>query len=237
MELLWHIGKNPVVKLQAKKRLGLSLLKWPQMKNMKLPWVAAAILPLLLTSCSQQPAAPPEKKAEVKPEPVSGQSALFKMYQVARAWASDCQVLKLTSMRIADVPDQPGKAGVWEGTFVSPSRSEARTYNWSAVDSVESNLHKGVFQTNSQPFTGRGSSKPFLIAAVKTDTDAALETAKTKAVDYEKKNPGKPITFILEQTDKYPDPAWRVVWGESVGTSNFSIFIDAMTSGYLATMH
>ncbi|HKE25796.1 MAG TPA: hypothetical protein VKB88_25735 [Bryobacteraceae bacterium] len=204
---------------------------------MKLRWLAAAALPLLLTSCSQQPSAPPEKKVEAKPEPVTGQSALFKMYQVARAWAPDCQVLKLTSMRIADVPDQPGKAGVWEATFVSPSRSEARTYNWSAVDSVESNLHKGVFQTNAQPFSAHGSSKPFLIAAVKTDTDAALETAKAKAVEYEKKNPGKPILFLLEQTSKFPDPAWRVVWGESVGTSNFSVYVDAMTGGYLATMH
>jgi hypothetical protein len=207
------------------------------MKPMKLRWLATATLPLLLSSCSQQPSVPPEKKVEAKPEPVTGQSALFKMYQVARAWAPDCQVLKLSSMRIADVPDQPGKAGVWEGTFVSSSHSEARTYNWSAVESVESNLHKGVFQTNSQPYSARGSSKPFLIAAVKSDTDAALETAKAKALDYEKKNPGKPILFLLEQTNKFPDPAWRVVWGESVGTSNFSVYVDAMTGGYLATMH
>jgi hypothetical protein len=207
------------------------------MKATKVLWFAAAALAMVLTSCSEQPAAQPEKKAEAKPEPISGQSALFKMYQVARSWASDCQVLKLTSMHITDVPDQPGKAGVWEGTFVSPSRSEARTYNWSAVDSVESNLHKGVFQTGSQPFSGRGSSKPFLIAAVKTDTDAALETAKAKAVDYEKKNPGKPIIYVLEETERFPDPAWRVIWGESIGTSNFSIFVDAMTGGYLATMH
>jgi hypothetical protein len=207
------------------------------MKTTKVLWLTAALLPLLLTSCSEQPSAPPEKKAEAKPEPATGQSALFKMYQVARVWASDCQVLKLASLHITDVPDQPGKAGAWEGTFVSPSRSEARTYNWSAVDSVESNLHKGVFQTNAQAYSGGGSSKPFLIAAVKTDSDAALTTAKTKAVEYDKKHPGMPITFLLEETDKYPDPAWRVIWGESVGTSGFSIFVDAMTGTYLSTMH
>lgn len=207
------------------------------MKHMKLVGLTATALGLFLTSCSEQPSAPPEKKVEVKPEPVSGQSALFKMYQVARSWAPDCQVLKLTSLHITDVPDAPGKAGAWEGTFVSPSRAESRTYNWSAVDSVESNLHKGVFQTNAQPFSGHGSSTPFLIAAVKTDTDAALETAKAKATDYDKKHPGMPITFLLEQTSKFPDPAWRVVWGESVGTSGFSVFVDAMTGGYLTTMH
>lgn len=213
------------------------LLEYRQMKATKLLLVAAAGLAMVLTSCSEQPSTPPEKKAEEKPQPVTGQSALFKMYQVARSWASDCQVLKLTSMHITDVPDQPGKAGAWEGTFVSPSHSEARTYQWSAVDSVDSNLHKGVFQTGSQPYSGHGSSIPFLIGAVKVDTDAALETAKAKAVDYEKKNPGKPITFVLEATQKYANPAWRIIWGESVGTSNFSIFVDSTTGSYLSTMH
>ncbi len=221
----------------AARNLPRRLLEWPQMKQFKLLWLGAAALAFLLTSCSEQPSAPPEKKAEAKPEPVTGQSALFKMYQVARAWSSDCQVLKLTSMHISDVPDEPGKAGGWQGAFVSPSKGTARSYTWSAIDSVETNLHKGVFQTGEEPFSGKSSSKPFLIAAVKIDTPDALQTAKQKAVDYEKKNPGKPITFLLEQTDRYPDPAWRVVWGESVGTSAFSVFVDAMTGGYLATMH
>ena len=202
---------------------------------MKLVPVAAGAV-LLLAACSSQPPAAEEKKVEVKPEPVSGQTALFRMYQVARTWAPDCEVLKLDSLHIADVPDAPGKAGAWDGAFVSSSRGTARSYTWSAVDSVDSNLHKGVFQTGEQPYSGRGS-KPFLIAAVKTDTDAALQTAKTKAVDYEKKNPGMPITFLLEETDRFPDPAWRVIWGESVGTSAFSVYVDAMTGSYLSTMH
>ena len=29
---------------------------------------------------------------------------------------------------------------------------------------------------------------------------------------------------------------WRVVWGDSVGTSNFSVFVDATTGEYLETM-
>jgi hypothetical protein len=207
------------------------------MKPFPLSWLAAAALALSLTSCSEQPSAPPDKKAEAKPEPLSGQSALFKMYQVARAWSADCQVLKLASMHLTEVPDEPGKAGGWQGTLISPSKGTARSYTWSAIDSVESNLHKGVFQTGEQAYSATSSSKPFLIAAVKTDTTDALQTAKEKAVDYEKKNPGKPITFLLEQTNRFPGPAWRVVWGESVGTSAFSVFVDAMTGSYLSTMH
>ena len=78
------------------------------------------------------------------------------------------------------------------------------------------------------------------MVAVKVDTDAAyktaMETVASKAADYDKKNPGKPITIILEKTNKHDDPVWRNVWGESVGTSNFSVLIDASTGSYLETM-
>jgi len=40
----------------------------------------------------------------------------------------------------------------------------------------------------------------------------------------------------LERTNKHPDPAWRIIWGESVGTSNFSVLIDASTGEYLETL-
>ena len=78
------------------------------------------------------------------------------------------------------------------------------------------------------------------MAAVKVDTDTAYKTAmdttQSKAGDYDKKNPGKPITILLERTNKHPDPAWRIIWGESAGTSNFSVLIDASTGEYLETM-
>ena len=45
-----------------------------------------------------------------------------------------------------------------------------------------------------------------------------------------------PVTFLLEFTKRFPNPAWRVIWGESVGTSDFSIFVDATTGEYLETM-
>ena len=63
------------------------------------------------------------------------------------------------------------------------------------------------------------------------------ETPLSKAADYDKKNPGKPITIMIEKTNKHPDPAWRIVWGTSAGTSNFSVLIDASTGVYLETTH
>ena len=38
------------------------------------------------------------------------------------------------------------------------------------------------------------------------------------------------ISFLLEKVAKHPDPVWRVIWGPSVGASNFSIYVDANAS-------
>jgi hypothetical protein len=206
--------------------------------------VLATALFAILTACSETPVTnTAAKKEPEKPEPVTGQTALYRMYQSARSWANDAQVLKLTSLHIGEAPDAApatGAAPAWQATFTSQARSQARTYTYSIVE-APGNLHKGTFAGPEEGWSGpRGVNSPFLIAAVKVDTDAAYKTAmqtvQSKAADYDKKNPKKPITYILEKTSKHPDPAWRIVWGESVGTSNFSVLIDASTGQYLETM-
>ena len=158
------------------------------------------------------------------------------MYPQARLWATDAQPLRVRNLPVAGVKAENGKAGAWEATFVSQSKGKSKTFTYSVVE-AEGNLHKGVFAGLEESWSGpRGTSTPFLIAALKTDSDEVYETALKKAADYEKKNPDKPIAFLLEKTQQFPNPAWRVIWGESVGTSNFSIFVDASTGGYLQTM-
>lgn len=159
------------------------------------------------------------------------------MYQVARSWAPDAQLLKLDSTHLTDVPAEAGKSGSWEAVFTSETKSAARPYTYSAVEQLPE-LHKGVFAGPDQPYRGpSGPTTPFLMAALKVDTDAAYKTAQTKAVDYEKKNPKTPISFLLEKISKFPDPAWRVIWGESVSKSGLSVYVDATTGAYLETMH
>jgi hypothetical protein len=202
----------------------------------KFTFLYAGACLLLLTSCSTE--APQQtKKAEAKPaEPVSGLRALYQMYTAARGWSADIQPLRMNSILLGEVKAVPGRAAAWEVTFVSERLGKARNYTYSVIE-AQGNLHKGVFAGLDQSWSGSsGKAKPFLMAAAKIDTDAAYETAAKKAVDYEKKNPGKPISFILEKNGKFSDPSWRVVWGESVGTSNFSIFVDASTGQYLETM-
>jgi len=158
------------------------------------------------------------------------------MYQVARSWAADAQVLKMNSMLVAEVPDVPrGKAAAWEATFTSASKSQSRPYTFSIVE-AQPNLHKGVFAGPEEGWSGTGAT-PFLIMAVKVDTDKAYETALKQAGDYDKKNPRMPITLLLEKDPKFLNPVWRVVWGESVGTSAFSVFVDAFTGDFREKMH
>ena len=196
-------------------------------------------LVLLLGACSETPQATAKKEVEKPPEAVTGQTALFKMYQVARTWAPDIQVLKMNSQILNDVPNVPrGKAAAWEATFTSAEKSKMRSYTYSIVEALPT-LHKGVFAGLEEDWSGgaKGTNTPFIMAAVKVDSDAAYATALKEAGDYDKKNPGKPVIILLEKVAKYPNPVWRIVWGESVGTSNFSIYVDAMTGEFKERLH
>jgi hypothetical protein len=197
---------------------------------------------LLLSGCGSE--APREqteqkqpKKQEEKPaEPVTGRYALHQMFTNGRGWSADIEVMRVRNIPIEGVKTEPGKAGAWEATFISPSRGRARSYTFSVVEG-EGNLHKGVFAGHEESWSGpRGTNRPFIIAAVKTDTPEVLETAQKRAADYEKKNPGKPVNFILEKGTKHANPYWRAYWGESLSTSNFSILVDASTGQYLETL-
>jgi hypothetical protein len=158
------------------------------------------------------------------------------MYIAARAWAADIQPMKVNSILLPEVKAEPGKAAAWQAMFVSPSQSKARSYTYSVVESV-GNLHKGVFGGLDQSWSGpSGTTKPFLMASIKVDSDEAYKTALKKGAEYDKKHPGKPINFVLEANRRFPDTTWRVIWGESVGTSDFSVFVDASTGQYLETM-
>lgn len=190
----------------------------------------------LLQACTEAPKEEAKKKEPEKPpEPVSGRKAFYQMYPSARAWALDAQPLQLNSIALPDVKTDKGKYGAWQASFVSPSKGKLKTFTYSVVE-AGGNLHKGVFALHEESFSGtRGQAKPWLVAALKTDSDEVYETAMKKSVEYTKKHPDMPITFLLEYTNRFPQPTWRVIWGESVGTSSYSIFVDAATGEYLAT--
>jgi len=193
-----------------------------------------AFLPLFfLSSCSEAPSS--EKKAEQAkpPEPVSGLTALYRMYSRARQWAPDAQVLRVRNIRLSDVKSEDGKSGAWEATFVSASTGRARTYTDSVVE-AEGNLHQGVFAGPEESYSGpRGQESPFPINVLSVDSEKAYAAALKTGAEYARAHPKMPISFLLELTPKHNNPVWRVVWGESVGTSDYSVLIDGCTGDSL----
>ncbi len=192
---------------------------------------------LLLAACSEEPKPAATKEAEKPAEPVSAQFAFQQMYITARAWAPDAQPLRMSDLDLTEVKNKDGKAGAWDCTFVSERGRAARRYTYSVVESGPANLHKGVFAGSQESFSGGGQAKPFPIQAFKIDATAAYETAMKKSADYVKKHPDLRVKFLLEQTPRFPDPTWRVIWGESVASSNYSVFVDATTGDFLQIAH
>src|ERR1035441_8774472 len=92
--------------------------------------LSGCALMLILTGCLAK-SQPGQKKDPPKPaEPVTGQTALYRMYQVVRSWAPDAQVLKMNSIHLLEVPSVPGQAGAWEATFTSATKGRARSYTY-----------------------------------------------------------------------------------------------------------
>lgn len=189
-------------------------------------------LSLALFSCSTPTATTP-KEPEKPASPLTGRQAFQQMYPMARTWATDAQPVQLQSINLPQVKSVDGKAGAWTAEFYSASRGRSKMYSWSAVE-AEGNLHKGVFAGPDE------SSRPkqvFEIAAIRTDSEEAYKIAADKSAEYMKKNPDQPIFFVLEMTNRFPDLAWRVVWGESIAASSYSVFVDASTGKFLGKAH
>lgn len=184
---------------------------------------------LFLSACSDAPIAKtPEKPAE----PLTGREAFYKTYPQARTWAVDSVPIRVRSMELNEMKAIGAKAAAWEVTYVSPAKGRSRSYTWSAVEAA-GNLHQGVFAGHEEAWQQGSAEKPFVVQALKIDTPEALETAIAHSDTYFKGGGVKPHPkFDLENTARFPDPVWRVYWGDSVSTAEWSVFVDATTGAY-----
>ena len=195
-----------------------------------LPVLAA----VLLAACSETPAPATKANEPEKPsEPITGRQAFQMTYPQARIWAADCVPIRIRSLNLANPKSGSGRAGAWEIVYVSQSKGRQRAFTWSAIE-AEGNLHKGVFGTLEEAWSGpRGATQPFLAQALKIDTPDALQTAILHSSEYLNKPGDKPqVTYQCELTARFPDPMWRVFWGESVSAAQWSIFVDTTTGEY-----
>ena len=202
------------------------------------------LLALITTGCSESSA--PAKKAEVQKvveaQPISGQSAIFQTFQVARTWSPDAKLLKLENGDIPEAKSQPGKYGVWRALYVSPSKRAKREYVYAAADS-DGGIIKGTRPAADSSYMENRQVRPFAVQEIRVDTVAAYETAmKEVAADKTmqkvlEENKDLPVQYLLDWTGSAPKPQWRVIFGVTVSQSKFSILIDANSGKFVKKLH
>ena len=191
---------------------------------------------VLLAGCSESPA-PTVQRSEPPPPPVTGRQAFQYLYGSSRIWASDSMPLTIRSLHAPGVIGGKGTAGAWEVVFVSPMNARARTYTWSAVEAE--GLHKGVFPGPQETWHAGGPNQPFSPALLKVDTPEVLDEATKSAatVSYLSKPGQRPMVDYLldfEAATRFPNPAWRVLWGGTLSSAEYSVTVDASTGKIVA---
>ena len=172
------------------------------------------------------------EKAAMPAEPITGLRALYQMYGMARAWAPDVKILHIASINVSQVKPGPGKVGAWQTVFASEAKGQKRAFTTSVFD-VSVTLRKGTFPDAPSQWVDDKRAMP--IAAIHTDSDKAFETAMAHGGEYAKANPNMPISYHLELDRTVNLPMWRVIWGQSVGTSTFSVLVEAASGTFIST--
>ena len=187
----------------------------------------------LLAGCSDDPKPAESKAPEAPAAPITGRQAFQYVYGSARLWAPDAEPLSIRSINVTGVKSENGKAGAWEVVFVSESTAMARTYSWSAIESEA--LHKGVFPGQRQAWSRGGAETPFAAGAIKMDTPEALDVATKASTAYlEKPGQHPPVNFLLDVSGRFPVPAWRVLWGNTLSSAEYTVTVDAGSGQLLA---
>jgi hypothetical protein len=195
--------------------------------------IGLIVAAFFVASCSSPTSTKQVEKKEAAPvEAITGLTGLYRCYGPSRQWAQDIQVLRIQNIFLKSRQAPPGKAFAWQITFVSPSKNRIKNCTYSVVK--EEGLFEGVYNPNDEAFSGSSKlAQPFVIQTVKKDTDEIYKVALENSKEYAQKNPNVPISMLLEFSERNPVAAWRVIWGTSVGTSAYSVFVDATNGLYL----
>lgn len=197
---------------------------------MRIPAVLAVLL--TMAACSSE-APKAEKKAEPPPEAIGAQKAFFRTLPSARTWSPDVMPLSIESVPIPEVKWGEGKYGAWRITYVSPAKQRLKIYTYGVVESP-GNIYKDVFSPTEERWNGpSGQTAPFRMEAMKIESDKAWAKAVEKAAAYLAKKPAAPVHFLVEWNKRFPQPSYRIYWGNSIGTAEQTVFIDTVTGEFL----
>jgi hypothetical protein len=153
------------------------------------------------------------------------------MYQAARQWKGDAQILNVENVNLESVAPVDGKYGAWKATFVSLAAKSQRQFTYGVVE--EAGIRKGTNSGGESIYAPKAAVRVIPIQKVKVDTPAALEIAKKELKQVIEKNPKAPVQFIMEWTYQTMNPCWRVVVGPTVSQALGSVYVDADTGKFV----
>lgn len=185
----------------------------------------------VLTACS--PEKPVAKAPEPPPEAVGAQKAFFRTLPSARTWSPDVLPLTIESVPIPEVKWGEGKYGAWRVTYVSPAKQRMKVYTYSVVESP-GNVYKDVFSPLEERWNGpSGQTAPFRMEAFKIESDKAWARAVEKSAAFLAKKSTAPVHVLVEWNQRFAQPSYRIYWGNSIGTSEYTVFIDTFSGEFL----
>ncbi len=197
---------------------------------------------LLLTGCSsnqpsgqQQKPAEPAKPAADANKADTGRVAFQRMYVAARGWARDAMPVSLESTPTKEFPGKDGKAGIWRGTFGSPSRQGMKPFVWSGINSEDAPT-PGINPGSEDSFSASNTStRPFDFNYLKIDSDKAYEIAQAHGgKEFLAKNKDANIRYALSFDGRNSQLHWIVsVESSSAKARPLTVILDATSGKFL----
>ena len=207
------------------------------------PYASLLLAGLLLTGCSSNAPSGQQQKAPAEPaKPVAdankadtGRVAFQRMYVAARGWARDAMPVGLESTPTKDFPGKDGKAGVWRGTFGSPSRQGMKPFVWSGINSEDAPA-PGINPGSEDSFNSNNiSTRPFDLNYLKIDSDKAYEIAEAHGgKEFLAKNKDANIRYTLSFDGRNNQLRWIVnMEASSAKARPLTVIVDATSGKFL----
>jgi hypothetical protein len=198
-----------------------------------------ALLVLAACSSNTRTGSAPESQPAAKPaakqaEYETGRTALQKMYVSARGWAGDAQLFRLQSQFTRDVPTSEGKAGLWRGSFASPSKRAMKMFIWSGLVGPDAPDQGVSFSAEDSWNSGNSSTRVFDLGFLKIDSAQAYEVAQKHGGEkLTAKDPKQPVIFVLDWDAPKNELVWHVIYGSSPDEAKLRVAINATSGEFL----
>ncbi len=176
-------------------------------------------------------AAKPKKK---EPALYTGQQAFNQLMSLAYKWSPDAEPARVESVLTTETNGQDGKSTIWRGYFASPIRRTTKTFVCSGSRLPDSPPYGVSTEGVEGAYTAETANLVFMGLLLKTDTDQAFATAQQHGGDaIVKKDPNRPVTYVLLKDRKRNGPVWYVIYGASDKDAKGVGMIDANTGAFI----